>query len=70
MIPLLSECITVSIDCIKKEDMKQPQVTQLHRIKMMLLFKMSEECLPADGELSADLYPHLLNLGMLSYLCQ
>lgn len=70
MIPLLSECITVSIDCIKKEDMKQPQVTRLHRIKMMLLFKMCEECPPVDGELSANLYPHLLNLDVSSYLCQ
>lgn len=65
MVPPSLELTTVFADFLKKEEMNQPQMMTVERIKTMEIFQDKKENLPCTSKFSANLYPGTLNSGIM-----
>jgi hypothetical protein len=66
IIPLIPEHLTVIVEMVKKQKMKEPQMMWILPIKVMELLKTKKESLPLSCELRTHLHPQALYAGIMS----
>ena len=64
-VPMLLEFHTVTLNIIKEENMKEPDVASIFPIERVKPFKAGEEGPPATGKVAASFKPHPLNASII-----
>jgi hypothetical protein len=60
-IPIFLKFPAIMINGVKEEEVKEPEMHQIHPVQKVQLFKSSKECSPMSSKMHSNLNPQAFN---------